>query len=82
MAFPADVKEKALKSAGGRCECRRSTGPEHAKHAGKRCSKAITMSTAEFHHKTSQKAGGSDGLANCEVLCKECHKGTKSYGAH
>ena len=73
MALPQTVKDAAIKRAGGKCECRRST----CSHSG-RC----TKSGVEYNHKKSQRTGGSDTLANCEVLCVQCHKNTKSYGAH
>ena len=79
MAFSDDVKQKALTTSGGRCECTR-TGVGHT-HVG-RCPTRLTMSSAEFHHITAQSAGGSGGLANCEVLCSTCHKSTASYGRH
>jgi len=36
----------------------------------------------EFHHVVSQKAGGSDGLQNCEALCINCHHLTDNYGGY
>lgn len=68
MAFSEDTKKAALKAAGNRCECRRTS---HV-HTG-RCTKALTKSTAEFHHKLAKASGGGDGLGNCEVLCQKCH---------
>jgi len=65
MAFSEETKSQALAGAGRKCE---------------RCGKALTMTSAEFHHKTSVAAGGSDGLSNCEVLCHDCHVKTRSYG--
>lgn len=78
MAFSAVVKDKAFRRSGGRCECRRAT---HLHFFG-RCSATLTRSTAEFHHVTAKSVGGSDGLANCEVLCVKCHRLTPSYGRH
>lgn len=46
-------------------------------HAG-RC----TKKAREYNHIESKKAGGADTLLNCEHLCKACHLGTRSYGAH
>ena len=31
----------------------------------------------EAHHVNSS---GGDGLGNCEILCWECHKKTRSFG--
>ncbi|MCL4446508.1 MAG: HNH endonuclease [Actinobacteria bacterium] len=73
MAFPDSVKAAAKKRSGGRCECMRSSH----EHAG-RC----TKKAREYNHIESKKAGGADTLLNCEHLCKACHLGTRSYGAH
>ena len=67
MVFSDTTKAAAFAYAGYKCQ---------------RCGKSLTMHTARFHHKTSVRAGGSDGLANCEVLCQDCHEETQSYGAH
>lgn len=75
MAFSETVKAQAYRRSGGRCECtRRGHG-----HLG-RCAKRLTSSAGEFHHITAQSKGGSDGLSNCEFLCKPCHQKTRSYG--
>ena len=76
MAFSDGVKDAAFKRSGGQCECRRSG---HTNHTG-RCTATITRHGAEYHHVTSQDAGGSDGLSNCQALCVKCHKQTGSYG--
>ena len=34
----------------------------------------------EAHHITPKSHGGTGDLSNCEILCLECHKHTKSYG--
>ena len=67
MAFSDIVKHQALRRAGGKCE---------------RCKRTLAILGTEYHHKLSESAGGTDGLANCEVLCLVCHKKTKSFGAH
>lgn len=77
MAFAEEVKAKAFARSGGRCECIRLS---HG-HQG-RCAVALTSTEAEYHHVHADARGGSDGLANCEVLCKPCHKATPSYGRH
>lgn len=85
MPFSEDVKLQAWKRAGGRCECKRvSCG-----HSG-RCNKQLVYSNHsegqrgawEAHHVISESNGGSDTLSNCQVLCLDCHKNTKSYGSH
>jgi 5-methylcytosine-specific restriction endonuclease McrA len=69
MAFSEETKKAALKRAGNRCECRRI----HEHPGSVRCTKQLTKSTAEFHHKLAKASGGGDGLSNCEVLCPKCH---------
>jgi len=84
MAFSQTVVDAAWKRAGGKCECNRST---HG-HSG-RCEKLLsyenrgkegTRGAWEAHHIVSVAAGGSDTLSNCEILCLDCHKLTRSYG--
>ena len=76
MAFSESTKNEAFGNSGGRCECRRTTH----NHPHIRCPVTVTRYGAEYHHITSQDAGGSDGLSNCEVLCVKCHQATRSYG--
>jgi HNH endonuclease len=68
MAFSEATKIDALKRAGNRCQCVRTS---HA-HKG-RCKTTLTKARAEFHHKTAVASGGRDTLSNCEVLCHTCH---------
>lgn len=75
MPFSADTKAKAFRRSGGRCECARKG---HG-HAG-RCTTKLTSTSGEYHHITAVSRGGSDGLSNCEYLCKSCHSKTDSYG--
>jgi 5-methylcytosine-specific restriction endonuclease McrA len=77
MAFSDAIKDSAFARSGGRCECKRSA---HQAHAGLRCTTVLTRHSAEYHHVTAVDAGGSDGLSNCEVLCRPCHLLTPSYG--
>lgn len=77
MAFPQSVKDAAFKRAGERCECDRKS---HPKHPRGRCETAISRLSVDYHHVLSAKAGGPDTLANCEALCRRCHKLTRSYG--
>jgi 5-methylcytosine-specific restriction endonuclease McrA len=74
MAFPQDVKDRAYRRAGGKCECARTV----CGHKG-RCNASLADGW-HAHHVTSQDAGGSDGIENCEALCIPCHKKTASYG--
>ncbi len=75
MAFSEEVKREAFNRANGRCE---------------KCGKVLVYDNHEdgergaweAHHKKAVKDGGSDTLQNCQVLCRECHKKTKSYGNH
>lgn len=86
MAFPKSVVEDAWRRAKGLCECeRRSCG-----HTG-RCNKQLTWSNRgqegcrgawEAHHIVAVSSGGTDALSNCQILCLDCHKNTRSYGSH
>ncbi len=68
MAFSEATKEAAFERSGGRCECAR-LGHDH----GSRCPRRIGRHSARFHHHRREIRGGSDGLANCEAVCKYCH---------
>lgn len=78
--FPDDVVEAAWARSGGRCECGR-TSHGH----GQRCKKELYKSSRgleslmgwEPHHINSN---GEPVLSNCEILCQDCHKATRSYG--
>ncbi len=80
MTFPDSVVQQAWDRAGGRCECRR-TGHGHTG----RCNRELRWNSRgketaygwEAHHVT---AGGPDTLSNCEILCQDCHKKTRTYG--
>jgi len=80
MAFPESVVKQAWDRSGGRCECRRTT---HG-HSG-RCSRTLLWPSRgketsygwEAHH---INANGPDTLSNCEILCQDCHKKTRTYG--
>lgn len=83
--FPDKVVIAALKRAGRRCECRRTNFPCLGKHDRVRCHESgFTWENRgtrwQTHHKTSQDAGGPDTLSNCEILCLDCHKATRTYG--
>lgn len=81
MAFNQTTIDQAWNRAGGHCQCRRST---HG-HYYVRCNKQLVYVNRgregrgcwEAHHINSN---GGDGLANCEILCYECHVGTRSFG--
>ncbi|WP_366525819.1 HNH endonuclease [Ferrimicrobium sp.] len=85
--FSEKVKDEAFRRSGGRCECLRA----QCDH-GARCQARLKRSSdhsqpdaataAQFHHRRSAKSGGSGIVDNCEVLCKPCHKRTRSYGDH
>jgi len=75
MSFDINTKIAAYKRANGRCErCRRLCRVVTTEYGG------VSFPDSEFHHITSVQAGGHDGLSNCEHLCIDCHKNTKSYG--
>ena len=81
MSFPESVVRQAWNSAGGRCECTR----ENHGHYG-RCGKQLVWENRgretgrgdwEAHHRV---AGGPDVASNCEILCWDCHKKTRTFG--
>jgi len=85
MAFSETVVKKAWERAGGKCECLRKT----CGHLNGRCGKVLVCQNRgkdgergawEAHHKTAHAIGGADTLSNCEILCVDCHKNTRSYG--
>ena len=83
--FSDEVVRAALDRAGGRCECNRTNSDCLKKHSYFSCNESgFTMQNRgtrwETHHKTSQEAGGDDTLSNCEILCLDCHKATRTYG--
>lgn len=78
MAFSEETKQAALVRAGRQCECRRSNCSE--KHTG-RCPTKLVGENWHAHHRTAVASGGTDGLSNCEALCKPCHKSTLTFGA-
>ena len=82
MSFSDSIKAQALQRSGGRCECDRQQCNHPRQYVGGRCTRRVTQATAEFHHLHAQAAGGGDTLSNCQVLCKECHRQTASYGRH
>ncbi len=81
MAFSNEVVKQAWQRAGGKCECRRN---DH-NHDYVRCSKQLVWENRgregrgawEAHHINSN---GGDVLSNCEILCWDCHKKTRSFG--
>jgi len=82
MSFPLSVVQAAWNRAGGKCECRRRSH----NHYYVRCNKQLVWGNRgkdgqrgcwEAHHIS---AGGPDILSNCEILCCDCHKATRTYG--
>jgi len=83
--FPEDELKKALAKASNRCECQRTNQDCLKKHDHYRClENGFTLgnhkSRWQAHHKTSQAAGGEDIASNCEILCIDCHRATRTYG--
>lgn len=80
--FPDDVVSQAFLRSGGRCECMRVT---HG-HVG-RCPQILHWGLRgwevpggwEAHHRDSN---GPGTLSNCEILCQDCHKQTRTFGRH
>ena len=78
MAFSHATVLQAWTRADGACECRRRT---HG-HPYVRCGKELVWANRgrssgrgawEAHHSS---ATGGDGLANCQILCWDCHSAT------
>jgi 5-methylcytosine-specific restriction endonuclease McrA len=78
--FSEATMSAALSAAGRRCQCTR----EGHGHDRRRCNVELsgTGRDTHYHHITSELAGGSNTLSNCEVLCIKCHQATGSYGRH
>ena len=84
MAFPKTVVDDAWKRSGGKCECTR-TSHGHSARCGKNLcyenrGKDGAWGAWEAHHRVSVASGGRDILSNCEMLCLDCHKKTRTYG--
>jgi len=83
--FPKEELEKALANASRRCECTRTNKDCLKKHDRARCHESgLSLGNQgtrwQAHHKTSQDKGGEDIASNCEILCLDCHKATRTYG--
>jgi hypothetical protein len=64
VAFSQGVVIEALKRADGRCECQRGRPA---------WSGSVWDGAWEAHPRISLKEDWADGLANCEILCWQCH---------
>jgi len=81
MAFSNDVVLRAWRRSDGKCECGRSSH----NHLYVRCNKELVWENRgregrgawEAHHIDSD---GDDTASNCEILCWDCHKNTRSFG--
>ena len=70
MAFSAVVIGKAWREAKGCCErCGKRLDWDNRGRDGPDC--------WEAHHKTANE---EDILSNCEILCFDCHRRTRSFG--
>jgi 5-methylcytosine-specific restriction endonuclease McrA len=84
VAFPESVVREAFNKVSGRCRCTR----KNHHHFFSSCAKQLdwnergkeTPTGWEAHHIMAEYVGGKDILSNCEILCIECHKITRSYG--
>jgi 5-methylcytosine-specific restriction endonuclease McrA len=65
MPFSDHTQREVRRRAHGVCECSLDACPHfgHCRSSG-----------AEFHHKRSEKSGGTDETTNCLFLCKSCHQ--------
>lgn len=79
--FPDSVVDAAWGRSGGKCECERPSHNHSLLFCRKQLSKASrgyeTNMGWEAHH---VNANGDPVLSNCEILCQDCHKATRSYG--
>lgn len=83
MPFPENVVKEAWTRSGGKCECKRTN---HG-HSG-RCNRTLLYGSRgsetsygwEAHHIVAEDSGGLNTLSNCEILCMDCHKKTRTYG--
>lgn len=81
MPFSEAILRQAWIIAGGQCKCRRNSH----NHSYRVCNKPLVWDNRgregrgawEAHHINSN---GEDILSNCEILCWECHKNTRSFG--
>lgn len=94
MAFSYNTKLEIHDKAGGQCECTRQ-GCSHVARCAKvyqpttnplyklmQYAEQYIFPGFEFHHISSQVAGGPDTAANGAFLCTFCHQQTNSYGAN
>lgn len=94
MAFSYNTKLEIHDKAGGRCECIR----QDCTHLGRcaqiyqpttnpfyrllQYAEQYIFPGFEFHHKSSQAAGGADTALNGSFLCTLCHQKTNTYGVN
>jgi len=56
--FKKSLKKRLLKKVGSQCEI---------------CHVALSMATADPHHRIPVCKGGETTAANCQILCRKCH---------
>lgn len=61
--FSKKTKLQAFERSGGKCE---------------KCTAKLGPGNTEFHHETECTMGGDNGLRNCVVLCRGCHRAITS----
>jgi 5-methylcytosine-specific restriction protein A len=66
LEFKKPVMREALTRSGGLCEGILS--------CGNRCNVNLWQKPRHFDHVIPDAIGGKNDLANCQVLCLECHK--------
>jgi hypothetical protein len=94
MAFSYNTKLEIHDNAGGQCECIRQ-GCSHIGRCARVYQPTINplhrllqyaeqyiFPGFEFHHKSSQAAGGANTATNGAFLCSFCHQQTNSYGVN
>lgn len=75
MPFSDDVISQAWNRSGGKCECERTT------YHLSRCNKPLNFTRRgvesldgwEALHTVPEEKGGSNTLANCEIVCIFCY---------
>ena len=79
--FSDETRQKGIKRADYRCQCTRLHRKDNdIPHRGtnRRCPIQFPPGTRWDAHYRRQ--GGPATLSNLEVLCRPCHRTTKSYG--
>ena len=78
MAFPDSIVDQAWARSGGRCECNRK-GHGHSERCGRELLRDRRGAEPSYWWEACKKAAnGDDTLSNCEILCQDCYKQTRT----